>query len=227
MLDTVVGYETPEGALLKLRPAGAPVRALAWTLDLLIRTVLMIVLGMLAAWLGDVGTGFFLVALFLIDWFYNVLFEVFRGATPGKQRLGLLVVNDNGTPVTWSASILRNLLRVVDFLPLGYALGLLWSLFDTQSKRLGDLAAGTLVVYRDAPAVQLTSDRLDRVPSTPPPLALDYPVQQAIMAFAERSDSLAPARQVELAELMQPLHGQSSDAAVDRLLGYARYISGR
>lgn len=227
MLDTVVEYETPEGALLKLRPAGAPVRALAWTLDLLIRGVLMIALGMLASMLGDIGSGLFLLVLFLIDWFYNVLFEVLKGATPGKQRFGLLVVNDNGTPVSWSASVLRNLLRVVDFLPVGYALGLLWSLFHPQSKRLGDLAAGTRVIYRDAPMVLAITERLERVPAALPSVPLDYPAQRAIMVFAERSPRLAPARQVELAELMRPLHGQSGEAAVDSLLAYARHISGR
>ena len=227
MLDTIISHETPEGATLKLRPAGAPVRALAWAIDGLIRAGIIIVLGIFAGLLGEVGSGFYLVVIFLLNWFYNVFFEVLRGATPGKKRLGLVVVNDNGTAVTWSASLLRNLLRVVDFLPFGYGLGLTWSLFHPQAKRLGDLAAGTLVVYGESEVVMSLPPELDKLQAVSPPLALDYPTQQAIMGFAERSHWLAPARLVELAELLQPLHGKSGENSVQQLLAYAKQISGR
>jgi len=227
MLETVSILETPEGATLKLRPAGAPVRALAWSIDLLIRSLLLFALGMVASFFGEVGVGFYLIAIFFIDWFYNVVFEVLRGATPGKRRLGLVVVNDNGTPVTWSASLLRNLLRVVDFLPFGYGLGLLWCLFHAQFKRLGDVAAGTLVVYRDTASEHAIAEDMHKVPAITPPLALDYPAQQALMGFAERADRLSPERRVELAELLQPLHRQSGEQSVRQLIAYAKAIAGR
>lgn len=225
MLDTLSLHETAEGALLKLRPAGAPVRALAWSIDTLIRLVLLLLLGLLAQSVGQLGVGFYLIVIFLLDWFYNVLFEVLRGATPGKRSLGLRVVNDNGTPVTWSASLLRNLLRVVDFLPLGYGLGLLWMLFHPQAKRLGDLAAGTLVVYVE-PATVHRLPALPTLSPSPPPVTLDYMAQQALVSFAERTGSLSSARCEELAELLQPLHGRHGEAAVQQLMAYARSIAG-
>jgi uncharacterized RDD family membrane protein YckC len=226
VLDTLSLHETAEGALLKLRPAGAPVRALAWSIDTLIRGVLLVLLGLLAGLVGDLGVGFYLIAIFLLDWFYNVLFEVLRGATPGKRRLGLRVVNDNGTPVTWSASLLRNLLRVVDFLPLGYGFGLLWMLFHPQAKRLGDLAAGTLVVYAE-PVTKQQLPALDSLVPRPPPVLLDYRAQQAMVSFAERAAGLSDARCAELAELLRPLHGRQGEAAVQQLLAYARSIAGQ
>ncbi len=227
VFDTVYTLETPEGAALQLRPAGPVVRALAWSIDLLIRIAVLIVIGLIVSWLGDLGTGIYLLAFFLIDWFYNVFFEVIRGTTPGKRKMGLKVVHDNGTPIGWPASLLRNLLRVVDFLPFLYGLGLIWSLFHPQSKRLGDLAAGTLVVYRvEADEYRLPA-ALDEVKSQPIPAALDYSAQQAIIGFAERAPRLSEARRIELADLLEPLHGQRGEAAHKKLLAYARWVAGK
>jgi uncharacterized RDD family membrane protein YckC len=227
MLDSVIQHETPEGAILRLRPAGAPVRALAWVIDVAIRALIIIVLGIVLSLFGELGIGFYLVVIFMLDWFYNVFFEVLKGATPGKKRLGLVVVNDNGTPVTWSASLLRNLLRVVDFLPVGYALGLVWTLFHPQYKRLGDLAAGTRVIYEEARVQTNLPEQLEQVKAIRPPVPLDYATQQAILDFAERSTWLAPARQIELAELLKPLHGKQGEDSVQLLLGYAKQIAGQ
>jgi uncharacterized RDD family membrane protein YckC len=76
------------------------------------------------AFLGQLGMGLGSLLLFAVSWWYMVLFEVLRqGRSPGKQWMGLRVIHDNGTPVGWSASLLRNLLRFVDLLPFGYAFG--------------------------------------------------------------------------------------------------------
>ena len=225
--DTVCTLETSEGAALQLRPAGPVVRAIAWSIDLLIRIAVLIVIGLIVSWLGDLGTGIYLLVFFLIDWFYNVFFELTRGATPGKHKMGLKVIHDNGTPIGWSASLLRNLLRVVDFLPFLYSLGLVWSLFHPQSKRLGDLAAGTLVVYRvDAEKYQLPAT-LDKVKSQTAPVALDYTIQQALIGFAERAPRLSEARRIELADLLEPVHGERGEAAHEKLLAYARWVAGK
>lgn len=225
-LDTLSLHETPEGAVLKLRPAGMVVRALAWSLDLLIRVVVSIAVGVALSFFGKIGIGFSMLLYFLLEWFYNTLFEVLKGATPGKQRFGLMVVNDNGTPLTWSAALIRNLLRVVDFLPLFYGLGLLWGLFHPQGKRLGDLAAGTLVVYRDSVSDSSLEQAFSAVAAETPPKSLDYATQQALMAYAERAPQLSPARQIELAELLEPLHGRQGERAVQALYGYARHVAG-
>src|SRR5512143_1036292 len=148
-LDTIHTFETPEGIELGLRVAGPLPRALAWVIDALIRYGGLFIVSIALSILGEFGFGLFLILLFLVEWFYPVLFEVSRGATPGKKMMGLAVVHDNGTPIGWPASMIRNLLRVIDFFPLMYGTGLLSMLINRQFKRLGDLAAGTLVVYRE------------------------------------------------------------------------------
>ena len=70
------------------------------------------------------------------------------GQTPGKRLFGLAVLNDDGTPVRWPGALTRNLLRAVDFLPFLYGVGLIAMLLNRDFKRLGDLAAGTVVVYQ-------------------------------------------------------------------------------
>src|SRR4029078_9167645 len=93
------------------------------------------------------------------------------GATPGKRMLGLKVVMDNGLPVTPSASVTRNLLRVADFLPFGYGFAIASMLIRTDSKLLGDIAAATMVVHeaREVPRLLINA-----VPPVTPvrPLAL-------------------------------------------------------
>ena len=124
MLDTYREIETPEGVELHLRAAGPVARALAYSIDLLLRGVVMFVLSIVLSVTGRFGMGVFMIVIFLMEWFYPVLFEVYRnGETPGKRLFGLRVVNDNGTPVGWGPSLVRNLLRAVDFMPAFYAFG--------------------------------------------------------------------------------------------------------
>lgn len=217
-LDTVHTFETPEGVDLHLRVAGPVPRALAWVLDTLIRYAVLFVLSMVLLPLAGLGVGAFLIMLFLMEWFYPVLFEVTRGATPGKKAMGLTVVHDNGTPIGWVASIIRNLLRVIDFFPLFYGVGLLSMLISRQFKRLGDLAAGTLVVYaEEARRTDVVIGAAAR--ALPVPLAVEE--QRALLDFAERSTTLAPARVEELAEIISTEHGA---AAVQTVLGYAHWL---
>jgi uncharacterized RDD family membrane protein YckC len=217
-LDTVHTFETPEGVDLGLRVAGPVPRALAFVLDTLIRYAVLFVLSMILLPLAELGIGAFLILLFLMEWFYPVLFEVTRGATPGKKAMGLTVVHDNGTPIGWPASLIRNLLRVVDFFPLFYGIGLLSMLINRRFQRLGDLAAGTLVVYTEAARrTDVTIEAEAR--ALPVPLAVEE--QRALLDFAERSTTLAPGRVEELAEIITDEHGP---AAVQTVLGYARWL---
>ena len=129
-LDTLFTAETPEGIALSLRPAGVVPRFYAFAIDLAIRFGVMIAAITALSVLGRFGMGMLLVVFFALEWFYPVLFELtLSGATPGKRALGLRVVMDSGLPVTPSASLLRNLLRAADFLPLAYGFGfasMLW-----------------------------------------------------------------------------------------------------
>lgn len=225
-LDTLSEVETPEGVTLALRAAGPLPRSLAWAVDFAIRLGLFWLLAIIAAFLEDAGQGVLLISLFVLMWGYPILFEVLRGGqTPGKRALGLRVVHQNGTPVGWLASIVRNLLRTVDILPFGYGIGLLATLIDRDSRRIGDLVAGTLVVHAEA--------ELPHAPAPPvAPIAAPVPLtpaeQAAIVAFAERARLLSPERQQELADTIAPALGLGSGpAAVAHVYGLAAAILGR
>lgn len=227
-LDTRIRIETPEGIDLVQRPAGLLPRALAFSIDLLVRGMVLAALYGVLAVLGEFGTGVFVLALFLINWWYMVLFEVLhQGRTPGKQVMGLRVVHDDGTPVGWSASVLRNLLRFVDMLPLGYATGAFASLNHPLFKRLGDLAAGTLVIYSDTPILR---PALPEAPAVIAPLILTLEEQAAVLAFAERQSELTPGRATELASiLVEPLQlpaNVAPELAIRHLNGIARSLTG-
>lgn len=227
MLDTTRNVETPEGIELALRVAGPMPRALAWLLDMFLRGVIYSVLGMSLPELGDFGMGLFLLALFLLEWFYPVAFELlWDGATPGKRVLGLRVINDDGTPVRAAASVLRNLMRSVDFLPVGYALGVLCMLFHRDFKRIGDMAAGTLVVYASAPEARAAAAGAPVRAALPPAWPLSIGEQKTLIDFAERHPRLTGQRAEELARAAGPLVAGSGDAA-ERLLAHADWLAGQ
>ena len=183
MIDTLRTVQTPEGIDLHLPLAGLVPRSLAWLIDALIRLFIYTGLATVLLIFGDTGAGLYLLAAFVIEWFYPVLFEVLRdGQTPGKRSYGIKVLHDDGTPISWSASLIRNLLRVVDFLPIMYGFGIATMMLNRDFKRLGDLAAGTIVVYRDVP---LPVPKLSISQASRPPYALNLEEQQAIMAVAD------------------------------------------
>lgn len=205
LLDTRQSLETPEGALLPLTPAGFGVRVLAQMLDILIRYGIVIVIFIVLSLLGKMGTGIALILAFLLEWFYPVYFEVSRqGRTPGKKWMGIRVVNDDGTPISFGPSLLRNLLRFVDFLPMLYLTGIIASLCNRQFKRLGDLAAGSMVIYEAPPAREPSFEVRGQLP-VPADFSTDE--QRALLAFAERSQYLSAERQSELATILLPVIG--------------------
>ncbi|WP_428624089.1 RDD family protein [Sedimenticola sp.] len=222
MLDTTRSYETPEGIALGIRIAGPVVRACAWAIDMLIRIGLYLAIAIPFSFLGGLGFGLSLVVFFLIEWFYPVFFELRQGATPGKKAMGLEVIQDNGTPVSWSASLIRNLLRAADFLPFLYAAGLVSMLLSRNFQRLGDLAAGTLVVYRDKSSVR---HELPDVAPVHPPHPLTREEQRTLLTFAERTPLLTGERRIELAEILSDLTGQRGEAAVTALHAYASWLA--
>ena len=222
LTDTVRSHETPEGIRLELRLAGPVVRACAWSIDMLIRVILYGLVSGIFAFFGGVGTSMMLIMFFLIEWFYPVVFELYNGASPGKKAMGLVVIQDNGTPVTFSSSLIRNLLRAADFLPFLYAAGLLSMLMNRNFQRLGDLAAGTLVVYREADQARV---KLAAAEGRRPPVDLSVDEQWELIRFAERCPQLSPERQIELAASLYPLTGKRGPAAVNEILGYAAWLT--
>ena len=227
-LDTIVSAETPEGILLELRPAGLTARCYAFLIDGLIKLGVIYVLGILAVFAGGVGLGLALILLFALEWLYPVIFELSRwAATPGKRALGLKVVMDNGLPVTPAASLTRNLLRFADFLPLLYGFAVASLLLRRDFKRLGDVAAATLVVYRPRPAAKIASSD---IPPLAPALALAPPDQAAIIALAARAPRLTGERLDELASLAASVSGDAGHSGPEvtrRVLGVAQWFLGR
>ena len=143
---------------------------------------------------------------------------------PAASLEGLVM--DSGLPVTPGASIVRNLLRAADFLPFLYAGGAVASLLRSDFKRLGDMAAGTLVVYNET--VRLHGAVPQAAPLAPP-RPLTQQEQAAIVAWAGRAPRLTPQRFEELAQLAEPLAGDGRDdpeATTRRLLGIAHWILG-
>ena len=218
-LDTIAAYQTPEGVELSLSFAGPLARGLAWLIDLGVRVVLYIVLSLVLYWAGGVGKGLILVSLFMIEWFYPVVFEIRSGMTPGKRAMGLQVIHDDGTPVSWSSSLLRNLLRAVDILPLFYVIGLTSMNLNANFKRLGDLAAGTLVVYNNDSNLVFS---IPKFPPQPPPMPLKIEEQRLVLDFCERADRLSPERRKELAGLLPSLIGNNDQE--NRLLSYGNWF---
>jgi len=225
MLDTVREVHTPEGVALRLPAAGPVPRALAWLIDLAIRGAALMAVSIVLGMFGEFGGGVYLIVLFVVFWAYPVVFEaMYGGQTPGKRALGLRVVSADGAPIGWMASFVRNLMRAVDMLPFGYGAGLVASLADPWSRRLGDMVAGTLVIH--APRERL---RMAAVQVTPlaPSAPLQTHEQQAVIGFAERAHALTDARQRELADILVPVTGARGDAGVMRLLGIANWLLGR
>ncbi|MDY0979615.1 RDD family protein [Stenotrophomonas rhizophila] len=224
MLDTYREVITPEGVPLHLPAAGPVPRALAWAIDFMIRVAALMLLSIPLALLGEFGQGLYLGLMFLLMWAYTIVQEACWGRTLGKRVMSLRVVAQDGAPIGWMASITRNLLRTVDMLPFGYALGLLSSLFDRNGRRLGDLVAGTVVVH-DSGRPWSASVAIDTVLAPPQPL---QPAEQAaIIAFAERAPRLSGPRQQELAAVAAPISGGQGQVGVLRLYAMANWLLGR
>lgn len=222
-LDTLRVVEAPEGVELGLKVAGPLVRSYAFLLDLLARASIVSGLSFLLL-LGDVGLAFLLLLMFTAEWFYPVLFEVYwRGATPGKRALGLAVVRTDGTPVGWPESLLRNFLRTVDMLPVGYATGLISCVLSRDFQRLGDRVAGTVVVH--APKRERLPE-LAKAQSRAPGLALSAGEQAAIVEYASRCEGWTAARAKELADHLEPLTESKGEEGVKRVVGMARWLEG-
>ena len=200
-LDTTLLAETPEGIAILLRPAGAVPRTLAYALDFLIRFIVWLIAAIFLGGFRGMGVGVMMLIAFGLEWLYPIAFELLPGAaTPGKRALGLQVMMDTGLPVTPSAAVTRNLLRVADFLPAAYAFALLAMLLRRDFKRLGDVVAGTLVVH--AEKVRLAG-ALPQAEPLAPRVPLTRPQQVAILHLAGRARRLTGERVDELATLAE------------------------
>ncbi len=163
--EETLDIQTPENVAFGYQVAGIGSRFLATLLDTIIVVFLQVAVLIVLALIINIfdGSAFadqlsaWIIAIFgliasLFCWGYYVFFEMlWNGQSPGKRWVGLRVIRIDGTPITLSESLIRNLARLVDFLPAAYGIGVITMFIDKQSRRLGDLAAGTLVVQDRAP----------------------------------------------------------------------------
>lgn len=144
-----VTIATPEGVELELALAGLGSRSVAGSVDFVLKLILIGTLAVLlfVAGGGGAAAAVFAAAGFAVYFGYDVVFEVLGGGrTPGKRLGGLRVVAEGGGPVGFRRSAIRNLVRIIDGPVTGYVLGSAFILFSRRNQRLGDHAAGTLVV---------------------------------------------------------------------------------
>ena len=155
---------TPERVSLQYDIAGIGSRGAAVLVDTALQLISLIVLMLVSSFaigfgltqaglpITDAGAGALVVGLYVLATFlvtagYFMLFEIlWSGQTPGKRLVGVRVIRENGYPIRPIDAVIRNLVRIVDWLPFTYGVGVLTMLLNKRSKRLGDFASGTIVV---------------------------------------------------------------------------------
>lgn len=153
-VDDRLTISTPEGVDLELVLAGLGSRFLARAVDTLLQSAGILALALVWGAASSVSEGadgwivaVVIVVVFLLVFAYDAAFEVLgSGRTPGKRAAGIRVVGMRGEPIGFVTAAIRNIVRLVDFLPILYLTGTFVIVASTRNQRLGDLAAGTLVV---------------------------------------------------------------------------------
>jgi len=200
--------ETPEQTMLEFPLAGIGSRFLAIALDTLLQVVAMCVVGMVLIAVAIPFSlvfrsgGLWVVAIlilfvFTIDVGYFALFEaLWNGQTPGKRWTHLRVIKDSGRPISAYDAVLRNLLRIVDWLPTLYAAGIITMIVSRENRRIGDYAAGTVVVHEKPLEGVGQIWNIRAVPAQTVPFGSSWQVTpeelQLVETFLERRDSLHP-----------------------------------
>jgi uncharacterized RDD family membrane protein YckC len=205
--------ETPDHVVLRYDLAGAGNRGFAAVLDFLIASVISSTALVVVSWAGAysgaslfVLAGFTLIVTLILIWAYFILFEwLWNGQTIGKRAFRLRVINEDGSPARFTAVFIRNLIRLVDFLPALYGVGVMAIVLSPKSQRLGDLAAGTYVVRAPRPQVDWFSLR------TVTPLGagrtaetrrMPGEAQRLVREFVARESKLAPTERARIAAVI-------------------------
>ncbi|MCY2982087.1 MAG: RDD family protein [Planctomycetota bacterium] len=251
-IDLTAVITTPENIQFEYRIAGPFRRLPAFFLDFVLRSVfvsaffiLMLLVGATAAL--PTGMIFFVIFLvsFAFDWFYGLFFESYwNGQTPGKWLTRIRVISVDGRPINAYQATVRNFLRLADFAPMvsfevfssdsppvyaipTFLVSLLCMTISPRFQRLGDLAAGTMVVVNQrswVPAnIKLEDTRVASLSELiPPNFRMTSTLAKAIALYAERRSRLSIGRRTELAShLSQPLlkqFGLLRDTSPDLLL---------
>jgi len=209
-LDDRVTVAGAEGIDLDLVLAGVGSRGAAFLVDLSLQVAVLFLVTAAAAAVTDLSTAVVAIATFVIFLGYPILAEAFAGGrTVGKALLGISVVAVDGTPVTFLAAAIRNAVRLVDSLPGVYAVGIISVLATSRNQRVGDLAAGTLVVHRPRAAVPSSFAGGSGVaPASPGEMAawdvsaVTADEVAALRSFLGRREALDPRSRADLAQTL-------------------------
>jgi len=199
--------DTPEGVPLELTLAGVGSRFASALLDYILQIIILVALALVLGYGAGLSPGgsalssaAWIVGFFLVFWGYDVAFEVLNsGRTPGKALNGLRVVLESGAPVTFVPSAIRNVIRIIDLLPGTYLVGMVSIVVTRRNQRVGDLAAGTLVIRepRRLPPEVLVS------PSVQAPAwdtsAIGQEELDAVATFLARRGDLAAGARIQIA----------------------------
>jgi len=225
ILDSILEIPAPEFIVFRARTAGPVARFMAVVLDhvIIIAAMMGITVGLAIFSIFEISatrsagfsTFLMMIAFFVLQWFYFFLWEwLSRGRTPGKMAVGLRVISIDGTSLDSVQILIRNLLRIADMFPIKFVFWLFYlptyaagfaSLFFTgpRFRRLGDLAAGTIVVRDELRAREkalqypVPEELVRRIAFKVLPSAT---LAQALHDFAARYDKMHPARRAEIAE---------------------------
>ena len=203
VVDSVTGVD------VSLAVAGAGARSFAFLIDLLIRSVLVTAWYVVATLLYNRkwslatpddpdGTWYLYVALpaTLIYLLYHTVLELaMRGRTPGKRMAGIRIVARNGSAPTVAAQLVRNVFRLIDSFPVGYGVGLFTCLVTRDHVRIGDLAAGTLMIYEN----HNTLGARGLLPSSAHGQRLDVTTSELVDELLERWSTLDSSARTRLA----------------------------
>ena len=241
-LERKILIRTPENLEVSYELAGAGTRAAAYSVDILLMTLILnLFQGLFAAFLAPMAEEMpsYIAAIIGIIAFvyFNAYFMVFEllwaGQSPGKRMVGIRVIKTGGFALRFSDTLIRNLLRAIDFIPLFYGVGLVSLLLTRHCQRIGDLVAGTLVIYQEQnspDALFPTSPPLDTADSFPTLKLGRIPadVVETCDEFLRTRDQLAPKYRQQIAQdlidLVERLSGlapaahQSSEAFLVRVV---------
>lgn len=234
-IDTTIEIITPENISFRYRAAGPFRRLPAFLIDLAIRATTVFVIAITTAMFGVVLQGLsvalFLVAVFLLTWFYGAFFEtVMNGQTPGKRMTGLRVLTVDGRPIDGMQAVLRNLLRSleVDIFPVPtFIIGGVVAALNPRFQRLGDIAAGTIVVVEERKWLfgvsKLDDPRAAQLAAyIPANFVFTRTIRRALATYVERRRFFSAIRRREIARyLAEPMIDRlqlPSDTSYDLML---------
>jgi len=221
---------TPEHVHIRIEPAGVGSRFLAIFIDaVLVLAISGFIGGLLRIALpAGIAAALAVTLNFVLTWGWHVWFEVrHQGRTPGKRALRLRVIDARGLPVSLHQSIVRNIVRMLDFAPAFYGVGAIAMLVTPSRRRLGDLVADTVVV-RDAQTLaytgQLAAERRHNSLRNPRVLRLarhriSLEEREFLLALCLRADRMAPAARYDLMEEVSKVYRQELNIEEEQISG--------